>query len=104
MSTDGQKPIVYIDEDIADLVPGFMDIRRNDIKEMNTALTAGDFESIRSVGHKMKGAGGGYGFDAITDFGMRLEEAAKVSHTAEIRSAIDGLATYVDTVEIIYEE
>ena len=66
MSTDEEKYVVYIDEDLEDLIPGFLDNRANDITEMSAALSRKDFESIKDFGHKMQGAGGGYGFDAIS--------------------------------------
>jgi hypothetical protein len=51
----------------------------------------------------MKGAGGGYGFDAITEIGAALEEAAKQRNGAEIRDRVNELARYLDRVEVISE-
>lgn len=104
MSTDDQDNTVYIDEDLADLIPGFLENRRKDILEMTEALNQVDFECIQSIGHKMKGAGGGYGFDAITDYGRRLEDAARDADVDKIQMAVAGLKGYLDTVNIIYEE
>ena len=104
MSADGEKIIVYIDEDLADLIPGFLENRRSDVEKMNEALAGQDYETIRSLGHSMKGAGGGYGFDAITEIGRSLEEAAEAQNTGTIRTAIGDLIYYLDNVEIIYKE
>ena len=104
MNPDEQDNTVYIDEDLADLIPGFLENRRKDIVEMTKALNDVDFECIQSIGHKMKGAGGGYGFDAITDYGRRLEDAARDADVDELKLAVDGLSSYLDTVNIIYEE
>ena len=51
----------------------------------------------------MKGAGGGYGFDAITDIGQSLEQAAKAPDPDEIRKLAGELSTYLDRVEVVYE-
>lgn len=98
-----QKIVVTVDEEIEDLVPGFLENRHRDVKTLEEALEKGDYETIRSLGHKMKGAGGGYGFDAITDIGMALENAAKDSDAQEIQGRIQELTHYLEHVEVVYE-
>ena len=95
------KILVKVDPDIADLIPGFLENRRKDITAMQEALERGDFETVRVLGHSMKGAGGGYGFDAITEIGAALERAAKDRNADEIRLRVDALAAYLDRVEVI---
>jgi len=99
----GEKIIVHVDPDIADLIPGFLENRHKDIKTMGEALTQGDFEAIRSLGHSMKGAGGSYGFDAITDIGKALEQAAIAKDSGVIKESLQELAAYLDRVEVVYE-
>ncbi|TDJ68612.1 MAG: Hpt domain-containing protein, partial [Proteobacteria bacterium] len=59
----GEKIIVNIDPDLEDLIPGFLNNRAHDVRAINDLLDAEDFGAIRLLGHSMKGAGGGYGFD-----------------------------------------
>lgn len=99
----GEKIVVYVDEDIEDLVPGFLQNRHSDVDAMGSALNDGDFDTVRVLGHSMKGSGGGYGFDGITDIGMSLEEAAKEENTDAIRKWITELSYYLERVEVIYE-
>ena len=68
---------------------------------MQEALEQGDFETVRLLGHSMKGAGGGYGFDAITDIGAALEEAAKDSNPGAVLRGLSDLAAYLDRVEVV---
>jgi len=98
-----EKIIVHVDPDIADLIPGFLENRHKDIKTMGEALTQGDFETIQVLGHSMKGAGGSYGFDAVTDIGKSLEEAAKNNNAEGIQRSVGELAAYLERVEVIYE-
>jgi HPt (histidine-containing phosphotransfer) domain-containing protein len=98
-----EKIIVHVDPDIADLIPGFLENRHKDIKTMGEALTQGDFETIQVLGHSMKGAGGSYGFDAITDIGKSLEQAAKDKDAEGIQRSVGELAAYLDCVEVLYE-
>lgn len=98
-----RKVIVHVDAELEDLIPGFLENRLKDIKSMLDALNQGDYETIRILGHSMKGAGGGYGFDAITDIGASLEQSAKDKNPEEIRKRIDELSTFLEHVEVRYE-
>jgi HPt (histidine-containing phosphotransfer) domain-containing protein len=98
-----EKIIVHVDPDIADLILGFLENRHKDIKTMGEALTQGDFETIQVLGHSMKGAGGSYGFDAITDIGGSLEQAAKDKDAEGIQRSVQELAIYLDQVKVVYE-
>jgi HPt (histidine-containing phosphotransfer) domain-containing protein len=98
-----EKIIVHVDPDIADLIPGFLENRHKDIKTMGEAVTQGDFEAIRILGHSMKGAGGSYGFDAITDIGKSLEQAAIAKDSGVIKKSVQELSAYLDRVEVVYE-
>jgi len=95
--------VVYVDEEIEDLVPEFLERRSQDVKTIRDALGPQDFETIRVLGHDMKGSGGGYGFDAITDLGARLEVAAKEGDAPDIGACTDELEQYLQRVEVIYE-
>jgi HPt (histidine-containing phosphotransfer) domain-containing protein len=97
------KIIVHVDPEIADLIPGFLENRRKDTQTMGDALTQGDFETIRILGHSMKGAGGSYGFDAVTDIGKALEESAKDKDAEGIQKLVQELSAYLDRVEVLYE-
>lgn len=97
-----EKIVVHVDPEIADLIPGFLANRREDKEKMAEALTQGDFETIRVLGHSMKGAGGSYGFDAITDIGKSLEQAAKDSDAEGIKRSLQELSAYLDRLEVVY--
>ena len=97
-----EKIIVHADEDIADLIPGFLKNRRRDVETLKEAFQNSDYESIGILGHSMKGMGGGYGFDAITDIGMSLEQAAKEKDTGEIQKQAEALSNYLERVEVRY--
>lgn len=97
-----RKFTAIVDEDLRDLIPGYLENRRKDIKDIHAALDRNDFEVIRALGHKMKGSGGGYGFDEITEIGRACEEAAKQSQAQEIREQVHRLQDYIDNVAIIF--
>ncbi len=96
-----ERIAVIIDPDLADLVPGFLDNRRRDVDKLKTLLEAGNFVDIRMIGHSMKGAGGGYGFDPITTIGAAIERAALASDGQTILQGIEQLADYLARVDVV---
>ena len=98
-----EKIVVHVDADIEELVPGFLQNMREDVKTILDVLEKGDYETIRILGHTMKGSGGGYGFDAITNIGHSVEEAAKGKNSEEIKKQVNELSSYLDKVEVVYE-
>ena len=88
---------------LADLTPGFLQNRRQDVVAMLDALGRGDFATVESLGHGMKGAGGSWGFQAITDIGAALEQAAESADTEASRKWVGELSRYLDRVEIVYD-
>jgi HPt (histidine-containing phosphotransfer) domain-containing protein len=95
--------IVRPEPDLADLVPVYMERRQRDVIGLEDALLLGDYGTICILGHSMKGSGGGYGFDGISEIGLRLESAGRDSDYRPARLAIDDLKSYLGNVEVRYE-
>jgi len=94
---------VHIDKDLEDLIPGYIENRQKDIISIRNALEKSDFESIRILGHSMKGSGGGYGFDEITRIGASLEATAKDKDAEAIKQWTEKLSYYIDNIDITYD-
>ena len=88
---------------IADLTPEFLQNRRQDVITLLGALDRDDFETVARLGHGMRGAGGSYGFQTITDIGAALEQAAKSADNDTSRKWVAELSNYLDRVEIVYD-
>ena len=101
---DPNRVVIHADPEIADLIPKFLDNRQKDIIAIESALQQNDFETIRMLGHSMKGAGGGYGFNGVTEIGKTIEEAAKEENLDRIREGVLELSEYLKNVEVIYDE
>jgi histidine phosphotransfer protein HptB len=98
----GEKIIVQVDPDLEELVPGFLENRSLDVKKLRSELEKNDFENIRSIGHSIKGVGGGYGFALISELGANIETAAKENNTDAIHENINRLDDYLKYVEVEY--
>lgn len=93
---------VHIDKDLEELIPGFLANRQRDTGKIDDALASGDFDAIRMIAHSMKGSGGGYGFQPITDFGAQMEQAAVARDSATIAEANRALREYLQQVNVEY--
>ncbi len=74
-------PVVDVDPDLADLIDGYLKSARSRIAAIDAALTRGDFEEVRHLGHSLRGTGSMYGFDRLTELGGELEDATR-THAA----------------------
>ncbi|MCB1145606.1 MAG: Hpt domain-containing protein [Leptospiraceae bacterium] len=93
---------VTVDNDLADLIPGYLENRRKDIEKINLLIAGGNIEEIKVLAHRMKGSGGGYGFDQITEIGKNMENAAKNSDISLIIEQVKELQNYLDNINVIY--
>jgi signal transduction histidine kinase/CheY-like chemotaxis protein/HPt (histidine-containing phosphotransfer) domain-containing protein len=91
---------VQIDHGIAHLAPRYLGNVRRDLEELSAAEKKFDFETIRRLGHNLKGTGGSYGFSTITTLGTALEQAAKVEDIEQAREAIVKLQEYLRRVRV----
>jgi PAS domain S-box-containing protein len=98
-----EQPIVIrIDQGLSDLVPGFLTRKREDARAVLAAAEHGDSEGVARLGHRMKGEGGSYGLDAITDLGRDLEQAGKDNDMDAARRLGRDLMNFLDRLEIVY--
>jgi signal transduction histidine kinase/DNA-binding NarL/FixJ family response regulator len=91
---------VPVEAGMEDLVPSYLDKRRAEIAKYRQALIEEDFETIRMLGHKLKGTGAGYGFEELTSLGGQIEKAAISRDAARVRLGVDALASYIENVEL----
>ena len=86
------------DQKIADRAPAYLEHCRQNLIVMRTALAREDHEAVLVIGHNMRGSGGGFGFQPITDIGAALEQAADTGNIVEMGAQLDALSRYLDGV------
>ncbi|MEO5864142.1 MAG: Hpt domain-containing protein [Nitrospiraceae bacterium] len=99
-----KKVIVHVDASFAPLVPRFMTNRKKEVSTMREALAAQDFDTVRKISHGMKGAGGSYGFDRITEMAAVIEQSAKTGAHDTIDRELTGLDSYLEHVDVIFDD
>jgi HPt (histidine-containing phosphotransfer) domain-containing protein len=97
-----EKFVVAIDPDLEAIVPGFLENRRHDVIALQAAIHSDDFKTVRMLGHRMKGDGGGYGFEVISTIGAALEQAAARQDRPSIKRLTTELEKFLGTVKVVY--
>jgi hypothetical protein len=97
-----EKIIIKIDNDIKELIPDFIEARLKDSCGLPKLVAENEYERIVTIGHGMRGSGGGYGFDEITRIGGIIEDAARRKDGEKIIEMANNLKSYLGNVEIIF--
>ncbi len=100
---ENKEIIVYIDADLEDLIPEYLENRQKDITDIRQLLETEDIKSIERIGHSMKGSGGGYGFEHIGEIGKDLENACKSYNKNEIINLNNQLEDYLASIKIVFQ-
>jgi len=93
---------IEVDSEVRSIVPEFLENRKKDCLLINSLLEGNSFSEIRSLGHRMKGAGGSFGFDDISEIGEAIEKAALAADKESISSSVLQLSIYLERVVVVY--
>ena len=99
---DGEIP-VRVAPEIGKLVPRFLRARRDDVVTIEAAIVSGDFDTIRQIGHNMRGVGAAYGFQGLSTIGRSLEAAAPDGKPEELRELLGELVSYLERLRVEYD-
>lgn len=91
------------DPEIRELVPSYLNNRKNDIETITALLQSGDYGAIVDLGHKMKGSGGLFGIKEIGRAGTIIERAALERDFAILEATVRELKDYLSRVELVME-
>lgn len=85
---------------LAAKVPEYLLNCRQTLAAISDALDRSDYESVETFAHNLRGSGGAYGFQTITDIGGVLEASAKRADLLASRKWLAELSDYLDRVAI----
>ena len=84
------------DDDVwAEMQEMYINHTSKELYKINNQLDLDSLEAIRIFGHNIKGSGGMYGFNEITNIGLQIEIAAKASDLDSIKSSLSELETFL---------
>ncbi|HJT88957.1 MAG TPA: ATP-binding protein [Bryobacteraceae bacterium] len=93
---------IHIDGRVREILPDYVERQRAGSRALRTALEAGDYASVETIGHRMKGSGSGYGLDRITEIGAALEDAAGRRDAAAVRVLSLALERFLERLPIAH--
>lgn len=94
------KNVIEIDAELKELIPSYLNKRKQELLEMTMALERGDNKSLRSIGHRLKGCASSYGFDELSILGKNLESAAMECNRFALEKIIKNIEIYLNSIEI----
>src|SRR5438132_488551 len=92
--------VVEIPVGLEELVPEYLNGRKEEAMTLAELLAAFELESIRRIAHDLKGNGASFGFPPLTELGAAMERAVKRSDFEDLGQQIRNLAEYLDRVQL----
>ena len=79
------------DPALAGILPGFVERLPSQLDALSKALDEDRLEDAERLAHRMKGAGGSYGYPTLSEVAKSLELAAKARDVGAAASALVGI-------------
>ena len=95
---------VTLRRDIEDLIPTFLNNRRNEVKHLRRALERQNFDRLSYLGNRMRGCGTPYGFDHVSMLGDYIFEAALSRNIELLAKNITEYASYLADVQVSFAD
>ncbi len=85
---------------LAEQAPAYLEHCRSNVIALTEALDRADFETMTILGHNLRGSGGGFGFQTITDLGADIEQASEDADPDRARALVTELSRYLESVTL----
>lgn len=102
--TGTHRVVIEIDPDLKELLPGFLARKREDLNVIRAALERRDYSALATMGHRIKGEGGGFGFEDLSVMGKALEQASIGRDAQAVRKQVQALSDYLNRVQIKFRD
>ena len=98
----GDEPILaWVNPDLEELAPQYLKTLAQSADTMMESLASSDFATVRTLGHRMKGEGNAFGFEAVSRLGAVIEDAAVRQNSEKISEYVEKLRDFLNRVEIV---
>ncbi len=87
----------FDDEEWAEMQEMYISHTSKELEKIKTQLNLDSIDSIRTFGHNIKGSGGMYGFNEVTELGLLIETAAKEGNLDSIKSNLEVLKDFLQS-------
>jgi len=87
----------FDDEEWAEMQEMYINHTSKELEKIKTQLNLDSIDYIRTFGHNIKGSGGMYGFNEVTELGLLIENAAKEGNLDSIKSNLEVLEEFLQS-------
>ena len=87
----------FDDEEWAEMQEIYINHTSKELDKIKNQLNLASLDSIRTFGHNIKGSGGMYGFNEVTELGLLIENAAKEGNLDSIKSNLEVLEDFLQS-------
>ncbi len=95
-------PVVFVEADLADLIPSYLSHRWADLAMAHKLLQAGDYERLARMGQRICGNASAYGFGPLGEIAVGLEQAAGQRERSAVMFQLARFDDFLRTVRIEY--
>ena len=85
----------FDDDEWAEMQEMYINHTFTELKSIKENINSITFDSLRTFGHNIKGSGGMYGFDKVTNIGLQIENAAKENDLDSIKLSLSDLGDFL---------
>ena len=90
----------FDDDEWAEMQTKYVAYLLTEIPKIKAALNSKDCQALRIFGHNIKGSGGMYGFDDITNLGFKIETSAKAEDLNSLEEIVDDLENNINAKKL----
>lgn len=95
-----EAELCLVERDVYPLAKRFLARQERALKGLETAMRSGDFARVKGMGHDLKGSGGAYGLDTLSQLGSQLEAAADAKDAERVGTLLAQLEEKLSRVEL----
>ncbi|MEC7712707.1 MAG: Hpt domain-containing protein [Candidatus Thermoplasmatota archaeon] len=89
----------FDDEEWAEMQEMYITHTSKELAKIQEDLGDMTLDSLRTFGHNIKGSGGMYGFDEVTELGTEIEASAKEENRDKIEGLLVKLSIFLKSKE-----
>lgn len=94
---------VLVESELRELIPKFIKIQKEQFELIKNGFNNQDFNDLKHLGHRMKGACGGYGFTLLSEIGSEIEKLAELKDIDSLEKQVKRCENFLANLKIIYK-
>jgi CheY-like chemotaxis protein/signal transduction histidine kinase/HPt (histidine-containing phosphotransfer) domain-containing protein len=98
--------IIYVNvrPDFREITPRFLTSIRENLETVRKALEENDYETIKIIGHRLKGEAKTFGFEPVSDFGLFIQGAAIRKNREKVEETLQKLDDYLKKIRLVFSD